>query len=356
MSLVALHTQALGPDHAARYLDLLERGLRAARLNNTFPDRRRLQGSLGALDRAMRSGIYEQLYVDSRTGLPNMASYTRVLTDQEIAAGSLERMGERAALERRKDEAEVFARLAQKHDYLTWLKGQELAPVDAHRVLLRRHDPASGTASFRVEMTKLDGSGLYMQLTIELTQVASVWRRRVIDLDKDGESAAASQAVHAMIYRCAALDAETIFVRLHGIEGVSVERVQRGVIGPVLYAFPADGHALLHTFEPEGALGEVWQRWLTGPGAHLDTPEMAATFATDIAAGDVRDEKSNDPLSPLLSARVNAGEKARYEEMRRRYPFKVFKDRKFVGTPGMKPFLQAIIDASACKNIVYDLR
>ena len=356
MSLVALHTQALAPEVAARYLDLLDRALRAARLNNAFPDRRRLQGTTSALARALQRGIYEQLYVDARTGLPNMASFTRVLTDQQVAAGSLERMGERAALERRRDEAEVFARLADKHDYYSWVKTVELAPVDAHRVLLRRHDPATGTASFRVELTKLDGSGVYMQLTIELTQVASVWRRRVIDLDKDGESAAASQAVHAMIYRCAALDAETTFIRLHGIEGVSVERVQRGVIGPALFAIPGAGHALSFTVEPEGALGEVWQGWLRGPGAHTSAPEMAATFATDIAAGDVRDERSDDPLSPLLSARIVPGERARYEEMRRRYPFKVYKDRKFVGTPGVRGLLQGLIDAAGCKNLIYDLR
>ncbi|MBK8262092.1 MAG: hypothetical protein IPK80_12255 [Nannocystis sp.] len=355
MVLVALHTQALGPKHAGAYIALLERGLRAARLNNAFPDRRRLQGTLSALDQAMQRGIYEQLYVDSRTGLPNMASYTRVLTDQEIAAGSLARMGEHEDLSRRRDEAEVFARLASKHEYFTWLKGIELAPVDLHRVLLRRHDPMTGAASFRMELTKLDGSGLYMQLTIELTQIASVWRRRVIDLDKDGESAAASQAIHAMIYRCAALDAETIFVRLHGIEGVSVERVQRGVIGPVLFALP-DGVELARTLEPEGPLGDAWQAWITGPGARTSTPEMAATFATDIAAVDVREEKSNDPLSPLLTERIAPAERARYEEIRRRYPFKVFKDRKFIGTAGVRGLMQAVIDASRCRNLIYDLR
>jgi len=128
MSLVALHTQALGPDHAARYLDLLERGLRAARLNNTFPDRRRLQGSLSALDRAMRGGIYEQLYLDSRTGLPNMASYTRVLTDQEIAAGSLERMMSTFApreVESRRTFEELAARFREELDYALEAERQE---------------------------------------------------------------------------------------------------------------------------------------------------------------------------------------------------------------------------------------
>lgn len=355
MSLVALHTQALTPTAGERYLGMLERALRAARLNNSFPDRKRMSATLAALQRGLSGRIYDQLYVDSRAGLPNMAAFTRAVTDQQLAAGSLGRMGERGELERRKEEAEIFARLADKHDYLSWLKDQELAPVDLHRVLLRRHDPASGTASFRIELTKLDGSGLYLHLAIELTQTAGVWRRRVIDLDKDGESAAASQAFHTLIYRCAALDAETLFIRLHGIEGVSVERVMRGIVGPVLFTFPGDEGAP-RTLEPEGVLGDAWQRWLAGPGAGVTTPEVAATFASDTAAIDIRDEKSNDPLSPLLSAVIEEGERARYQGVRQRFPFKVFKDRKFVATRGLRPLLGAVCDAAASKNLIYDLR
>ncbi|MCA9634675.1 MAG: hypothetical protein KC420_01425 [Myxococcales bacterium] len=356
MSLVALHTQELGPADAGRYLDMLARSLRAARLNNSFPDRRRVDGTIAALQRAFDHKIYDQLYLDARTGLPNMASFTRVVTDQQMAEGALSRLDDRQELERRRQEAAVFERMADKHDYLTWLKSQELAPVDLHRVLLRRHDPGSGTASFRIELTKLDGSGLYMHLTIELTQVASVWRKRVVDLDQDGESAAASQAFHTLIYRCAALDAETLFIRLHGIEGVTVERVQRGVIGPVLFRLPGEDGQLHTTLEVEGVLGHAWQTWLAGPGAHARGPELLATFASDSAAGDIREEKSNDPLSPLLSAVIEERERARYRQMRERYPFRVFKDRKFVATRGLHGLVKAIGDAAGTRNIVYDLR
>lgn len=355
MSLVALNTQQLAPADADDYLKIVERALRSARLNNSFPDRRRLQGTVGALRQAFAHEIYDQLYLDSRTGLPNMASFTRVVTDQQMAADSLSRMSDRGELERRRGEAAIFARMADKHDYYTWLKSQELAPVDLHRVLLRRHDPGSGSASFRIELTKLDGSGLYMHLTIELTQVASTWRRKVVDLDEDGESAAASQAFRTLIYRCAALDAETLFIRLHGIEGVTVERVQRGVVGPLLFRLPAST-GIEATLEPEGYLGQAWQHWLAGPGAAAKGPEVLATFASDVAAIDIRDEKSNDPLSPLLGAVIEDKERARYQSMRERYPFKVFKDRKFVATRGLKDLVKVIGDAAGTRNIVYDLR
>ena len=359
MPIVALHTQALVPPEADVYLELLGRGLQAARLNNSFPDRRQFQNTIDTLRDALRHRVYGELYVDARAGLPNLASMTRVCTDHEVAAQSLARMGARAPLEARREEAEVFARLAAKHAYFERLQKLELAPVDHHRVLLRRHDPATGTAAFRIELTKLDASGVYLRLLIELTQVSSLWRRKVIDLDEDGETAAANEAFRSTVYRCADLDAETLFVRLHGIEGVRVERVARGVIGPALFSLPAgEGVMVRRTAEaPDDPLGRAWHAWSLGAGAaETERPELLVAFATDCAAGDIREEKSNDPLSPLLAARLAPAEIARYRSLRERYPFKVFKDRKFVATPGLKAMAQAVCAAAGTRNILYDLR
>ena len=85
-------------------------------------------------------------------------------------------------------------------------------------------------------------------------------------------------------------------------------------------------------------------------------PELLVAFATDSAAGDIREEKSNDPLSPLLALRLAPAEAARYRSLRERYPFKVFKDRKFVATPGLKAVAQAVCEAAGTRNILYDLR
>jgi hypothetical protein len=357
VTVVALHTQALVLPEAGTYLELLGRAMQAARLSSAFPDRRHVQSSLEALHDAIRRGVYGELYVDARAGLPNMASLTRALTDKGVARESLTRMGDRAALESRKEEAEVFARLAQKHAYYEAIKDRELLPVDHHRVLLRRHDPASGTAAFRIEMTKLDASGVYVRLQIELSQVSSLWRRQAIDVDRDGETAAASEAFRTMVYRCADLDAEALFIRLHGLEGVSVERIQRGIVGPVLFSLPAgDGVRVVRTFEaPDDALGEAWHAWSTGAGAEHDRPELLAAFATDSAAIDIREEKSNDPISPLLSDRLQDSERARYRALRERYPFKVFKDRKFVATRGLKAVAEAVCAAAGTKNLIYEL-
>jgi len=356
MGLVTLHTQALRQPVVTTYLKQLRRGLRAARLNNAFPDRRRLQASLDALNQAIGHGIYDELYLDSRTGLPNMASLTRVLTDQEVASTSLAKMVSRSELMARRHEAEVFAQLLEKHDYYTYLGDKALAPVDTHRTLLRRHLPERGEAAFRIEMTKLDGSGVYMHLVIELSQISSLWSRAMIDLDDDGETAAADEAFRTLVYRCAHLDAETIFVRLHGIEGVHVERVTRGVIGPVLYWLPDQDRAH-HTLEVvEPLLGQGFTAWRQAVAGKPSQPQMLLTCASDFAAVDVREERSNDPLSPLLSTQIQDQERARYQDVRTRYPFRVFKDRKFVATRGMKPLAQEIMAAAGTRNLVYDLR
>ncbi|MCA9698966.1 MAG: hypothetical protein KC431_15685 [Myxococcales bacterium] len=353
--LVTLHTQSLRGPIVPSYLDLLAKALRAARLNNTFPDRRRVQGSLETMKRAMDAGLYEQLYVDARAGLPNMASFTRVVTDHEIAAGSLSRMSDMAHYEAKQNEAAVYAHMLEKRRYFEAIQGQPYAPLDEHRVQLRRHDPATGTAEFRLDLTKLDATGVYVRITIELTQVASAWRRKVIDLDADGESAAANQAFHATVYRNASFDAEHLFIHMHDLEGVSVDRVQRGVVGPALFRLPT-GETAIVPAEPEqgnSRLGHAWQRWLEGNAPA--GPELLICFQTDIAARDVKEEKSNDPLEDLLSTNIQDSERARYRHTRERFPFKVFKDRKFVATRGLESLAKALCQAAGTKNLIYRL-
>lgn len=353
--LVALHTQALVEPVASTYLELLTRALRAARLNNSYPDRRRLQNSLNAMKKDAHGGLYDRLYVDARTGLPNMASFTRVLTDQEVSRESIKRMGDRSVLEAKRSEAAVYERLLQKREYFEKLELLNLAPIDEHRVQLRRHDPDSGTAMFRLDLTKLDATGFYIRVTIELTQVASVWTKHVIDLDEAGETAEASAAFHSTIYRYAAFDAESLFIQMHDIEGVSVDRVQRGVIGPALYAVPADGTVARPLEIPANALQTGWNHWLTHYPP-TEGAELVISFQSDVAARDVREEKSNDPLSKLLGDGITEGERARYHETRRRFPFRVYKDRKFVCTAGVRPVVQAVCESAGTKNLIYQLR
>ncbi len=351
--LVALHTQALAEPLASMHLRLLGRALEAGRLNKGFPDRRALAGTLKALAGDAHHGLYEQVFVDSRTGLPNLASLTRVLADREVGVETLRALDDQAALDERRGEAEVFERLARKRRYYELLSTMELAPVDRHRVWLRRHEPGQSRASFRVELTKLSASGCYVHLVVELTQTASLWAQTLVSVDAAGEVAQGTEALRGIVYRFADFDAETLFIRLHELEGVSVERVQRGVIGPALWAIPVGGR-LHHVAEPgDDALARTWSAWL--PGAAGAAPHLVVGLASDTAANDVREESSNDPLMPLLADNLTEAERARYSILRARHPFRVYKDRKFVVTGSARPLVEGVCSAAGTRNLIYEL-
>jgi hypothetical protein len=353
--LVTLHTQRLVEPAASTYLGLLSGAIRAGRLNNGFPDRRRLEGTLRALGAPVHQGLYDGIFVDSRSGLPNMASLTRVLTDKSVGIEALDRLEDQSTLDARSSEAEVFQRMAKRRRYYEALSGMHLAPVDEHRVLLRRHEPGESRASFRVELTKIAGTGEYLHVVIELTQTSGLWSHRLIGLDPNGEVAEGTQALRSLVYRFATLDAETLFIRLHELEGVAVERVQRGIVGPALFCIPTPERLLIVAEPPVNPLTSAWADWLES-SPELRTPMMAISFATDIAATDVRDERSNDPLSSLFSSDLREQEHARYSILRQRHPFRVYKDRKFVVSPELVPFVSDMCTEAGTKNIVYPLR
>jgi len=351
--LVALHTQHLLEPVASIYLDALRRATRAARLNASFPQRRQLDGTLRALGSESHHGLYDGIYLDSRSGLPNMASFTRPLADRDVGEQALRGYEDQASLDAKRERADVFARLASKRRYYELLQTVELAPVDEHRVLLRRHEPESSRASFRIELTKLDGSGVYLRVVIELTQTASVWSHRLVELDPHGEVASGTEALRGMVYRFASYDAETLFIRLHELEGVHVERVQRGIVGPIRHAIPHES-GTAEVAEPAPAPTDG--AWNAARSAEPQSTLMLASFATDVAALDVREEKSNDPLHPLLSAGIRDVERARYVALRERHPFRVYKDRKFVVSPPLLEGVRAACAAAGCRNLIHPLR
>lgn len=353
--LVALHTQQLAEPAASRYLRALEAAVTAARLNKSFPDRRGLIGTLRALGAECHGGLYDSIFVDARSGLPNMASLTRVLADREVGRMSLPRLASQAELEARRDEAEVFARLARKRPYYEALARGALAPVDEHRVLLRKHEPTKSRASFRVELTKLDGNGNILRVVIELTQTSGLWGHQLVRLDSQGEVAEGTEALRAMVYRLASFDSETLFFRLHDLEGVMVERVQRGIVGPVLWAVETGGRTDRVLSPHADALTRAFGAHVEGGGVAPGGVEIIAGFGTDVAGAEVPDERSNDPLVPLLGTTIEAHERPRYARLRERFGFRVYKDRKFVATPGVLGLVEGACDAAGTKNLVYPL-
>lgn len=329
--LVSLNTQHLLAAEVPAYLDKLARGLRAGRMSKVFPDRHALTPQIDLLGKGVELGQYPGIYFDSRTGLPNMAAFTRVATDAEVAREHGEGVGDE-----------------NKRIYRRELLRRDVQSLERHDVALRRHDAATGASSVRLDLTKLDASGLIIRVRVELTQQGAGGRSGV-ELDVGDKTAVAREDLHATIYRHAGFDAETLFVRLEELRNVEVERVERGVIGPALIQLP-DGRRF-----PEhlgGPLGKVAPQWKV-PSGKL---EMLLSFQSDFAARDLSDERSNDPLERLLIHRLEEGEKARYHNLRAQTVFKVYKDRKFACTRGMMGLAKAICEAGGSKNILYPIR
>ncbi len=334
--LVALHTQALSEPQASLYLDVLVRVLRAARLSSSYPDRRRLANTLRALGTERHGGIYESIYVDSRSGLPNLASFTRVVSDHAVAA------------EGRTSPDPV------KRRYQEGLRRMEPAPVDEHRVALRRHDAARSRAEVRFELIKLAGSGLYTKVTVDLIQTGGMWSHELVRVDADREIVDATAGLRTTVYKLAAYDAETLFARLQELDGVEVQRVERGTIGPILFAVPHHGRVVCPRQPAPTPLATSWAGNL-----RADPPtesEIVATFATDLAGQDLKQDRSNDPLAGLLGDGVTEENRARYDEIRNRHPFRVYKDRKFVVTPRFQGLVQRVCEQAGTRNIIYPMR
>ncbi len=360
--LVSLHTQALEGRDALAYLKALNAALGAARPNAGFFDRRRLQATLDTLRQGLELGMYPELLVDSRSGLPNLASITRARADHEVAESSLDQLRSEAELRRRAQESEVFSQLLARRQYFEGIAKLSPASADEHKVQVRKHDVASGTASFRLETSKLESTGHFLRVVIELTQVSSAWTRRVLDFAPGGESAKASEDFRTMIYRWSSVDAETLFVHLHEIEGVSVERVERGIIGPWNFRLGAHGptstaaeariHAPLQL--PGDLLTDAFADWTKQRPAGAEGLSGLLSLQWDTAALDVGDEKSNDPLHALMRDRVQEGERARYDELRKRFGFRVYKDRKFAISRSHAPALREWCKLMGTRNAIYE--
>lgn len=331
LKLVSLHTHSLHGPPAIAYLDKLARGLRGARMSKNFADRGPLTRHLSMLAEGLRRGVYQNVFLDARTGLPNMASFTRVATDVEVAR-----------------EYGLGVGGDEKRAYREALLAAPIEPIERADAALRRFDAARGASAVRLDLTKLDATGNIIRVKVELTQQGKGGRKGV-ELDVEDKTASARDDLHATIYRHAAFDAETLFLRLNELPGVEVERVERGVIGPAVVQLD-DGRRF--PAELDGPLAHAFANFEVAKGAC----ELMLTLQSDFAARDLSEERSNDPLTPLLRDRIEPSERDRYERNRQAQVFKVFKDRKFVATRALLPLAKVICKAAGTKNIIYPLR
>ena len=315
------------------YLQCVAACLRRARLNSYYPTVARLDPHLQALAPATHRGLYGSLELDRRSGLPTYREWTRVQTDYQLAPKILGDLPPPIALNEKARQAPtgIHGKQWLKHGYYTRLVELAPPPIDGMSVKLRRVDPASQTAYFRVIFDKLEGTGLVVRYTVELGQTASIWNRPLLTLED--EQAAHTEEFRSLIFRFAAVDAELTFAHL-AAQGLQIERVVRAVLGP----FYSGSSENPWTFDAD-----------LPPGTSI------ASFSLDMAATDLRRDRDNDPLAESLSGRLSDQARNEYQQARKRYGFHVFTDRKFVVPSAREDWLRRQCAEQGTRNIIYSL-
>jgi hypothetical protein len=200
-------------------------------------------------------------------------------------------------------------------------------------VALRRVDPASQTAFFRVVLDKLDVSGLFVRYTVDLSQVDSVWNCTMVILTD--ETAGHTEELKSMIYRVTAVDAEFMFTKLAAVAGLKVERVVKGTVGPFFFGRIRSPEGLRSMLRPDR--------------------DMVATFSMDTAACDQPEDLDNDPLRDLMEQQLSEKAREIYTQARMKYGYKVFIDRKFVVSKSLVEVVDDFCKKAGSRNIIYTL-
>ena len=329
-----LPTTTLTDEAERRYTEQLPRILRAARLNMYYPDARAMIAHVEALSPTLHQGLYEGVEINLKSGLPSYKEWTRVQTDVTLAQDQLHQLGPREALAAKARQGSIHAKQLAKLDYYARLLNRPTVPLGDMSVALRRVDPAARRAWFHVILDKLDASGLFVRYAIDLSQQSSAWSKPIVTLNE--ETAQHTQEFQSLIYKFTSLDAEFTWAKLQSMPGVQVERVCKGVVGPLCFAAaqaPPELAAALESHE----------------GSFI------GMFGLDMVAADIAEDRNNDPFARFFTEQLSAEARAVYEEARGRASYKRFKDRKFVTTRALQQPLQALCQARQTKNIIYTI-
>lgn len=317
--------------------------IRAARLNNHYPDGRRLAGHVRAMSPEVHGGIYDGLQINLDSGLPTYREFTRVQTDVTIAAEQMKALGARAALLKKVQERghDIYAKQLAKYDYYDSIADLRLMPLGAMDVALRRIEPGQRVAHFYITFDKLEASGVFIRFRIALSQRNAVWNQEVVQLD--AEQASHTEEFQSLVYRFSAMDAEFVFAKLAVLPGVEVESVTRTTVGPFYFSD-------LQRERASGGYGAPFDDLLREEGSFV------AHFAIDQAGREVREDRDNDPFRELFESDLIRSMGAHYEQARGALGYKVFRDRKFVVSRGLEGALRALCAKRQTRNIVYGTR
>ncbi|MBI3181659.1 MAG: hypothetical protein HYZ28_05915 [Myxococcales bacterium] len=279
--------------------------LEVARPGAHFQDARRIEAFLSFLGPKGSRGKQRFVDLDPRSGLPIRRSLTRLRSVQKVARDFF-----------RAHRARPSAKASSFYAALAAVELPDASGLEARLVSRER-----GLSRFVVSADRVDGRGCLARHTFVFAQRGEAH----VGLER-GDLARPTEAFCLAVDRAVAGDAERAFTALAALEGVSVEEVVRGVIGPL---------------QREGVEGPA----TVSPVLESLPGAAVLHLALERAGGTVGEDRCADPWSELdRSAEACARRSA--------LGFRVAKERRLVCTPTADAPLRAALSAAGVSLVV----
>jgi hypothetical protein len=291
------------------WLGRFARALAAARGNDRFVSLRALAGlaTAWAEARALSPRSVPAPVVDPRSGMPPWSVWAAVLAEAAVGRGlapatttATTTTATTATTAGARDDDDPRARLRRREDAARRLARVPALPLVDATTAVRRVEGAHVTLTFVLD--RVDGSGLFVRIAADLRVAARARDGVIVDDDR----VRVAEPLVAALSRASHLPAPAVLVALAGlrdqVDGLVVERLTRGVVGP----FGAPGAAL-------AAVAEDPARDACLVLAHEElAPSLSATVDNDVFADDdlgalvARLPPALGPLRAFRDARVVA--------------------------------------------------
>lgn len=287
--------------------------LRGSRLGQQWVDPRPVAGHLAAMHPSVHRGLGAEVVPETSSGLPGYVHWQRVVADRGLAQEGLVGLGDEATLRQRAQDRGLpvdHKQLARLEYYTALLAGPPLV-LDAVDVRLRRRE--GDVAHLHIVLDKVEADGRFLRVSVLVALRGSQGLVRLSD-----DLVGSTQGLRDLIFRQASLDIERLWVALADQPGLAVERLEKGILGPVV---------------ARGA----------GP---WPVAEPVLCCPLEVAALDLAADHDGDPLAP-------ASEPLR--AARAHYGFKVSRERRFVvpsaGEGGLKQWCRSVGRPSVVRGV-----
>jgi len=298
----------------------------AARPNKWFPDPFACADRLRFLAPSLRRGVYGGIHLDLASGLPAHRDILCVQVDRDLAPEFIRQAEARLSAGR-----ELSPRVSAKLAYYRDLARVELPPLTRIDVNLRRVFPERNTAAFQVVFDRFDISeGVFVRYTLLLEQSDAVYGSRL--LERSGDYSLQTSAFRETMEKLAKDESEIMFLLLGKREGVRLEEVTRGRIGPLWSPWAAAPQGWL----PSGA-SEAFV-------LHCPLDRASVAFEKDI---------DQDPFTGFFKDFLSKESRPLVEETASQLGYRVHKERKFACTKAAEGHLRSRLREAGTRNMVY---